>query len=74
MGCNILSGPHVENFKDVYKFLEKNRISQKISNQVNLVNNLNKLFYRKKQTTKIQRKIKLIGSKILERSYKEINF
>ena len=74
LGCNILSGPHVENFKDVYKFLEKNRISQKISNQVNLVNNLNKLFYRKKQTTKIQRKIKLIGSKILERSYKEINF
>ena len=74
LGCNILSGPHVENFKDVYKFLEKNRISQKISNQVNLVNNLNKLFYRKKQTTKIQRKIKLIGSKILERYYKEINF
>ncbi len=74
LGCNILSGPNVENFRDVYKFLEKNKISQKIFNSANLANNLNKLFYKEKQTTKIQRKIKLIGSKILERSYKEINF
>ena len=26
-GCNILHGPNVDNFKEIYEFLQKNKIS-----------------------------------------------
>lgn len=31
-GCNILHGPNVENFTEIYKFLKKNKISSEIKN------------------------------------------
>jgi len=73
LGCNILHGPYVQNFKEIYKFLEKNKISQKIKNQNHLIESLKKLFNKRKETNKIQKKLKLIGKNILEKSYNHIN-
>ena len=36
-GCNILHGPYVSNFKEIYQFLKKNRISIKINNQNQII-------------------------------------
>ena len=71
-GCNILHGPNVSNFREIYKFLKKNKISTKISNERNAVKLLNKLFTRKSQSKRIQRKLNLIGNKVLNITYKEI--
>ena len=73
LGCNILHGPYVDNFKEIYEFLEKNKISQKIKNSKYLVKSLEKLFNKRKEINKTQKKLKLIGKNILEKSYNHIN-
>ena len=72
LGCNILHGPYVNNFKEIYKFLEKNKISQKIQNQNHLTKSLEKLFNKRMVTKKTQKKLKLIGKNILEKSYNHL--
>lgn len=66
---NILHGPNIENFKDIYKLFDQKKISHK-------VNSLNQLTYMaKKLLTKKGKKnfdIKKIGNPILKRSIIEI--
>tara|TARA_Y100000591_G_C21846522_1_gene709039 strand:- start:71 stop:1312 length:1242 start_codon:yes stop_codon:yes gene_type:complete len=71
-GCSILHGPNVYNFKEIYDFLKKNRITYKVKNYKNLVDNLSKLLANKHKDKKLQKKMKLIGSEILEKTYKKI--
>ena len=71
--CNILHGPNVSNFSEVYKFLEKQKISKKIYNDNQTANILEKLFNSKKSKTTIKNKVKLIGKKILKKNINEIN-
>jgi 3-deoxy-D-manno-octulosonic-acid transferase len=47
--CNILHGPNVSNFSEIYKFLNKQKISKKIYNINQATNILRKLFKYKKQ-------------------------
>ena len=74
IGCNILHGPNVSNFKEIYYFLKKNKISTIINNQNQMIKILTSLFKRNKNQKKIQKKITLIGKNILEKTYNEINF
>ena len=71
-GCSILHGPNISNFKEIYNFLKKNKISQKIVTEKNMVNSLIKLFSQKSDSKKIQKKLSLIGQKILDSTYEEI--
>jgi len=71
-GCNIMHGPHIQNFTEIYSFLKRNKISQKISNQNKMANALYKLLRKKPNSKKIQHKLKLIGQKILKSTLKEI--
>jgi 3-deoxy-D-manno-octulosonic-acid transferase len=71
-GCSIISGPNVQNFKEIYTFLKKNNISKLIRNKRALANELKYLFIKKNNSTKIQKKIKLVGDKILLKTYSEI--
>jgi 3-deoxy-D-manno-octulosonic-acid transferase len=72
-GCNILHGPYVNNFKEIYQLLDGSGISQKIQSQNHLIKSLEKLFNKRKETNKTQKKLKLIGKNILEKSYNHIN-
>ena len=71
-GCNILHGPNIENFSEIYNYLKKNKISQKINSQKKLVNTLSKLLKKKPNSKRTQHKLKLIGQKILNSTLKEI--
>ena len=73
IGCNILHGPNISNFKEIYNFLKKNKISCKISNQAQLIKILLSLFKKNKNQKKKQKNINLIGKNILQKTYKEIN-
>ncbi len=72
-GCNVFYGPNVSNFKEIYKFLNENKVAFKIRNQIEMVNRLSKIFKKKNNSRKIQKKINKIGSKILNITFKEIN-
>ena len=71
-GCNILHGNYTFNFKDVYKMLEKEKLSLKVNNSKDLekkalnllndkINNLNKI-----------KKLKRIGDLILKKNLNEL--
>ena len=72
-GCNILHGPYVSNFKEIYKFLKMKKISYESKNEIKIINKLNQLFKRKKNSLKKQRQLSLIGKKILNFTCKEID-
>ena len=73
-GCNILHGPNVSNFKEIYQFLKLNRISNKVNNEKKMINTIDMLFLKKTNSRRLQAKLKLIGRKILETTYKEIKY
>tara|TARA_B100001057_G_scaffold51607_1_gene45857 strand:+ start:474 stop:1709 length:1236 start_codon:yes stop_codon:yes gene_type:complete len=71
-GCNILHGNYTFNFKDIYKMLEKEKLSLKVNNSKDLekkalnllndkINNLNKI-----------KKLKRIGDLILKKNLNEL--
>ena len=71
-GCNILHGPNTHNFKEIYNFLKKNKISQKINSEKQIVNYLDKYFKKKQNSKIVKKKINSIGQKILENTHKEV--
>jgi len=74
-GCNILHGPNVSNFDEIYKFLNSQKISFKVQKQSGMLKILNKLLSSKKDNQKnTQNKIFLKGKKILELSFMEISY
>ena len=73
-GCNILHGPNIDNFKEIYNFLKIKKISKRINNQKDMVYSLNKCFSKNSNTKKIQKKLNTIGQNILNKTYNEINF
>ena len=71
--CNILHGPNVSNFNEIYKFLYNQKISKKVININQTINILDKLFNSKKSQKNIKDKINKIGQKILKKNIDEIN-
>ena len=72
-GCRVLHGPNVSNFEEIYKFLDKKKLSRKITNQHQLISYIIKYFNSKSYSKKIIIDLNLIGMNILNRTYKEIN-
>ena len=72
-GCNIIHGPNVSNFKEIYNFLKKIKVSNKISNQTEMLNILQDLFSKSNKSKKIHKKLNLIGQRILHKTYNTIN-
>ncbi len=70
--CNILHGPNVFNFNEIYKFLNQQNISKKIYTFNQASNILDQLFQSKKSKKNIKNKIKAIGNKILKKHLQEI--
>ncbi len=69
LNSNILHGPNTDNFKDVYKFLKKIKVSKKINTPKQLASSI--IFKKNKNTGT---KIKNIGEKILKKTIKELDY
>ena len=70
-GNYILYGPHIENFKEVYKILEK----LKITTRVNSIKNMKSAVRQKinfLQRDTANKKLKYLGDKILNKNLSEI--
>ena len=72
-GCKILHGPNVSNFKEIYTFLNQNKISSKITSPKMMSKILVKFFSKKSVSIKVKKKINNIGQKILDVTYKKVN-
>ena len=67
-GAKILHGPHIDNFKDVYKTLSKLKISKKITTSKDMASEI--IFKRNKKQGD---KIKKIGIKILKETINDLD-
>ena len=74
-GCKILYGKNVSNFREIYGFLNKNKISHLVKTKQEFERKLDTLLSKKNNSSKtIKYKINHIGKKILKDTHKEINF
>jgi len=73
-GCEILHGPHVWNFDEIYTLLKKYKMSNKILNSSQLALKVDKAFNNKNNSKKLELNIKRLGNKILNSTLDEVNF
>ena len=73
LGCKILHGPNIQNFKEVYQLLSKNNLSSKFYNVNQLSNLISKSFTKKINFSKTIVNLKKIGSNTLNKTLREIN-
>ncbi len=71
-GCNILHGNYTFNFKDVYKMLEKEKLSLKINNIKDLEKKALQLLNNKRNNFNKIEKLKKIGKLILKKNLTEL--
>jgi len=72
-GCNIMHGPNVSNFEEIYNFLNSQKISFKVKKHSGMIKILHKLLSAKNNQKNIKNKIILKGKKILNHNLKEID-
>ena len=71
-GAAVLHGPYIDNFSDIYKLLNKLKITHKVNGIAGLTNLVSKLII-KPNNKKNYLKIKKIGKTILKETKNEIN-
>ena len=72
-GCNILHGPNIDNFKEIYKYLNELNVSIKINNTSQFISKLDKLLAKNNNSKKIKIKLTKIGKEILNNTYNDID-
>ena len=70
-GCSIMHGNYTFNFKDIYKMLEKENLSLKVSGSNELEKKALTLFKKRNNSYKIK-KLKKIGNLILKKNMSEL--
>ena len=71
-GCNIIHGPNISNFKEIYEFLKKKNVSNKVLDYKQLTSVLYKTLKKKNRSKKIIQNLHSVGVDILNKTYKEI--
>ena len=72
-GCNILHGPNIQNFDEIYQFLKEKNVSNKVKNINEFHKVLSKLLTSKYRYNKIKTNINILGENILNKTLKKIN-
>ena len=70
--CNIVHGPNVSNFYEIYNLLGKNKISFKVNNQNQLIKKIYELLKKDIRSKNMESKINTIGEKILKKTLIEL--
>ena len=71
LGCKIIHGPHIDNFKEIYNRLNEMKISTKFNSYNNGIKIIEKELKRKNLNFE-NKKIINYGQKILKSTYSEI--
>ena len=72
-GCNILHGPNIQNFDEIYHFLKEKNVSHKVKNINEFHKVLSKLLTSKYRYNKVKTNINILGENILNKTLKKIN-
>ena len=72
MGCKIIHGKYIQNFKEIYSLLRNNKQSIKINSQYDLDYIVKKSLNDRNKSSIFLQKLNKIGKVILEDTNKEI--
>ena len=72
-GCNILHGPNVSNFEEIYNYLNSQNISFEVSKENGMYKILDRLLSSTNNQRNIRKKLNNIGKKILKLYLLEID-
>ena len=70
--CNIIHGPNVSNFKEIYASLKKKGVAVQVKNQQQLIKKLKDSLLLDKNFEKKNSYLNILGKKILDETYNEI--
>jgi 3-deoxy-D-manno-octulosonic-acid transferase len=73
-GCNIIHGPNIWNFEEIYNLLKKHKVSNNVINHNQLTNKVDKMLNNTNKNKNLELKIKNLGNKILTSTLSQINF
>ena len=73
-GCQILHGPNIWNFKEIYNLLKTNKMSYKVTTSLQFNLKVKQMINKGKNSNNLQLKIKSLGNRILNSTLNEINF
>ena len=73
-GCQILHGPNIWNFREIYNLLNRYKVSYKVNNIKQITKKISMGFSNKKSDKKIKSKLNSLGNKILKITLKEIDY
>tara|TARA_Y100001970_G_C13570438_1_gene525923 strand:+ start:161 stop:448 length:288 start_codon:yes stop_codon:yes gene_type:complete len=73
LGCKIIHGPNIFNFKDIYNLLYKLKLSKKINSNKNLTREIMINIKKNTNSLVIIKKIEKMGVKIKQSTLKELN-
>ena len=71
LGCNIIHGPNLENFKEIYKFLNKKKITSEVRSKSKLIKKLS-FFLNSNNIRNNEKKLNMLGKEILRKTFNEI--
>ena len=71
-GCEVIHGPNINNFTEIYKLLQKINLSTKIKNSAQLIKKVDLSLIKKNDSSKKISKLKKIGIIILKKNFDEI--
>ena len=70
--CNIVHGPNVSNFYEIYNLLGRNKITFRVNNQNQLTKKIDELLKKNTRSKILGNKINKIGERILKRTLIEV--
>ena len=73
-GCNVIHGQNIWNFEEIYSLLKKYEVSNKIMNSGQLTTKIDNTLNMQTNSKNIKIKIKLLGDKILNSTFNEIDY
>ena len=71
LGCNIIHGPNIENFKEIYNFLNKKKITSEVKSKSKLIKKLT-FFLNSNNIKNHEKKLNMLGKEILKKTFDEI--
>ena len=73
-GCQILHGPNIWNFNEIYNLLNEIKVSYKVGNTKQIVREISMIFIKKNNTKNIKYKLNSLSNRILKLTLKEIDY
>ena len=73
-GCQILHGPNIWNFNEIYNLLNEFKVSYKVGNTKQIAREISMIFIKKNNTKNIKYKLNSLSNRILKLTLKEIDY